>query len=185
MYTVDERKILLNVARQSIAFGLSHHRPLGLKVEDYSLKLREMKASFVTLEIHKQLRGCIGSLEVYRPLVHDVASNAYAAAFQDPRFYPLSQEEYDDIHIHISILDQPQPMHFQSEEDLINQLRVGVDGLILSEEGGYRGTFLPAVWESLPTPREFLSHLKLKAGLSADYWSDSIRVERYTVESVE
>lgn len=184
MYTVSERKILLGTAAQSILYGLDHHRVLTVNLEDYPVHLQETKASFVTLEIDKQLRGCIGSLEAHQPLVKNVAHNAYAAAFQDPRFYPLSREEYETIHIHISVLNKTEPMTFQSEEDLIQQLRAGIDGLILSDQG-YRGTFLPAVWESLPNPKDFFTHLKLKAGLPAHHWSDSLTVDRYTVESIE
>lgn len=183
MYGQNERKILLDTARQSIVYGLTYHIPLSVALEDYPITLQKDRASFVTLEIEKQLRGCIGSLEAYQPLVLDIAHNAYAAAFQDPRFYPLSLEEYEKLHIHISVLDTPKPMSFQSEDDLVKQLQVGIDGLILSDKGR-RGTFLPAVWESLPKPKDFLTHLKLKAGLPAHYWSDTLRVDRYTVESI-
>ncbi len=178
----EERELLRKVARASIEHGLRTGRPLAVDTARHPRPLREPGASFVTLNEHGQLRGCIGSLEPVRPLVEDVAHNAWAAAFSDPRFPPLRASELPDLDLHISVLSPATPMQFDSEQDLIRQLRPGVDGLVL-EEGYHRGTFLPAVWESLPDPRDFLQHLKLKAGLPADYWSDTIRVSRYTTES--
>ena len=178
----EERLLLHKVARASIEHGLETGRPLAVDVERYPPPLRERRATFVTLNEHGELRGCIGTLEAIRPLVEDVAHNAFAAAFSDPRFPPVSASELDDIEIHISVLSPATPMQFDSEEDLVHQLRPGVDGLVL-EDGYHRGTFLPAVWESLPEPHAFLQHLKLKAGLPANYWSDTIRVSRYTTES--
>ena len=128
-----------------------------------------------------QLRGCIGILKPVRPLAEDIAYNAWAAAFSDSRFMPLQADELDGLDIHISILAAPEKMEFASEDDLVEQIRPGTDGLIL-EDGFNKGTFLPSVWESLKDSREFLNHLKLKAGLPAIYWSDEIRVQRYTVE---
>jgi AmmeMemoRadiSam system protein A len=116
--------------------------------------------------------------------VEDVADNAYAAAFRDPRFPTLTQDEYPMLQYHISVLNPPEPMTFTSEDDLLKQIRPNIDGLVLSDKG-MRGTFLPSVWESLPTAEQFLSHLKQKAGLPADYWSDTVKVERYTVENIE
>ena len=176
------RKLLLQLVHDSIAYGLTHGTPLPVRLEDYAEVLRESRATFVTLHIAGQLRGCIGMLEAIRPLVEDVAHNAYAAAFSDPRFPPVGKVELDRLEIEISILSPAVPLEFRSEEDLVGQLRPGVDGLIL-EDGFHRGTFLPTVWESLPEPREFLRQLKRKAGLSVDYWSPGIRVGRYTTES--
>jgi len=176
------RRSLLNLAEASIDFGLAHSRPLVVVIQEYPPLLREPRATFVTLQIKGQLRGCIGSLEPHRPLVADVAHNAYAAAFLDPRFSPLTSQERGLLDIHISILSLPTPMTFLSESDLLMQIRPGVDGLIL-EEQGRRGTFLPSVWESLPNPRDFLAHLKLKAGLPPNHWSQTVRVARYTTES--
>jgi len=130
------------------------------------------------------LRGCIGRLEAARPLAEDIAENAYAAAFQDPRFQPLQQSELEGLEIHLSLLTPSEPMAFTSEQDLLGQLRPGEDGVILAE-GSRRGTFLPSVWEQLTTPRQFLEHLKLKAGLPASYWSNSIKAWRYQTEVIE
>ena len=136
----------------------------------------------MTLKKNGQLRGCIGSLEAHRPLIKDVAENAFSAAFRDPRFTPLTPEEYTNIELSISVLTPAEPMQFQSEKDLINQLQPGVDGLVL-EEQGKRGTFLPAVWSALPKPTDFLRALKQKAGLPADYWSDTLQISRYRTEA--
>lgn len=181
MLTDAEHKTLLEIARHSVAYGLQHACPAPVTVADYSPALQEVKATFVTLTIDGNLRGCIGTLEAHRPLVEDVSENAYAAAFRDPRFPRLTQNEYDRLQYHISILSTPEPVTFRDEQDLLQQLRPGMDGLVL-EDGYYRGTFLPQVWDSLPEPQQFLRHLKQKAGLSPDYWSQTIKVQRYTVE---
>ncbi|MCU0857063.1 MAG: AmmeMemoRadiSam system protein A [Pontiellaceae bacterium] len=144
-------------------------------------ELMETRAAFVTLTLGGKLRGCIGTLEAFRPLAEDVAENACAAAFEDPRFEPLAKQEFEKLEIHISVLSPPEELTGASEADFFRQIRPGVDGLIL-QEGFRRGTFLPCVWEELPQKNLFWAHLKRKAGLPADYWSDRIRVFRYTAE---
>ncbi|MET0026063.1 MAG: AmmeMemoRadiSam system protein A [Candidatus Thiodiazotropha sp.] len=176
------REQLMEVAWDSIRHGVHHQSPSRIDPHDYPEALRVERACFVTLNRNGLLRGCIGHLEAYQPLVVDVAENAYAAAFRDPRFPPLTEAELHHLDIHISILTPSEPMHFTSEEDLLHQIRPGIDGLILVD-GRHRGTFLPSVWESLPDPRDFLLHLKQKAGLPHDYWSDSLEVMRYETES--
>jgi len=179
-----DRQALLNLARESIQFGLTHGQPLAVKKQTYSTDLQQPRASFVTLHKHGELRGCIGSLEAHQALVNDIANNAFNAAFRDPRFPPLQANEFEQLHIHIEILTPPEPIQFNSEQDLLKQLQPGEDGLILSE-GTHRGTFLPTVWESLPQPEQLLFHLKNKAGLPGDYWSDNMKVQRYHTESFE
>jgi len=174
---------LLEVSDRAIERSLRTGRPWLPDPEGHAAPLREKRATFVTLRLEGKLRGCVGTLEAVRPLVVDVAHNAWAAAFRDPRFPPLEAAEREGLDIHLSILRPAEPLDFSSEEDLLSQLRPGVDGLIL-EEGGRRGTFLPTVWESLPEPRAFLRELKRKAGLPADHWSHTLRAHRYTVESV-
>lgn len=176
-----DRTTLHEIARQSVAYGLQYSHEMPLTVTDYSPTLQQVRASFVTLTIQNELRGCIGTLEAYRPLAEDVTHNAYAAAFHDPRFPRLSAQEFDVLQYHISVLETPEAMRFDNEQDLLMQLKPGVDGLIL-EDGHHRGTFLPQVWESLPEPRQFLQHLKQKAGLPSNYWSQTIKVQRYRVE---
>lgn len=183
-HTLDRvtRQTLLELARASIRHGLTHHRPLAVDPADYPPALRAERAAFVTLNRGGRLRGCIGHLEACQPLVQDVTDNAYAAAFSDPRFPPLTADELDGLEIHLSVLSVPEPVAVASEADLLARLRPGVDGLIL-DDGLHRGTFLPAVWDTLPRPAQFLGQLKLKAGLPLGYWSDQIRVARYTTES--
>lgn len=176
------RNLLLQIADASIRHGLSHGKPLQVDPKNYLDALQATRASFVTLQKHGNLRGCIGHLEAFQPLVLDVAENAYAAAFQDPRFPPLSDNEMDDLEVHISVLTPAKPMAFSSEDDLIAQLRPGQDGLIL-QDGYNKGTFLPSVWDSLPQPTEFIKHLKLKAGLPTTHWSENLKIFRYETES--
>ena len=175
--------LLLELARDSISHGLRYGAPLNVNPEHYPVELQQSLATFVTLMIAENLRGCIGMLEATRPIVVDVARNAFAAAFADPRFPQLSEPELSTLSIHISVLNRPSPMTFTSEQDVITQLRPGIDGLII-EEFDRRGTFLPTVWDALPEPTEFLTQLKLKAGLPADYWSDTIVIKRYSCQSI-
>lgn len=184
MYSAADKQTLLDIARDSISYGLDHHCALPIVTEDYPPQLKILRATFVTLKIAGDLRGCIGTLQASRPLVEDVANNAYAAAFRDPRFAALEAHEFAQLQYHISILNPTEPLHINSEAELLTQLRPGVDGLVL-EDKQHRSTFLPAVWESLPTPQQFVQHLKLKAGLPASYWSETIRFKRYTVEDIE
>jgi AmmeMemoRadiSam system protein A len=176
--------LLLELARASVAHGLSEGRALPVRAEEYGPPLRELRASFVTLRRGDALRGCTGTLSPVEPLVVDVANNAYRSAFRDPRFPPLESHELAHLSFHISILGPSQPLATTSEEELLAELRPGVDGLVL-REGALSSTFLPSVWKSLPEPERFLAELKRKAGLSVEHWSDSLRFERYSVEEVD
>jgi uncharacterized protein len=182
--TDAQQRTLLEVACRAIDGGLRTGRLVSIRARDFEPALHVPRATFVTLERGGALRGCIGTLTATRPLVEDVAHAAYAAAFNDPRFPPLLQSETHDLELHISILSPPQPLTFVDEDDLLRQMRPGIDGLIL-EDDGRRGTFLPSVWESLPDPRSFWQHLKLKAGLPVDHWSPTLRVSRYTCRSLQ
>jgi AmmeMemoRadiSam system protein A len=175
--------MLLDVAAASIEYAITENRPLQVVTENYPEPLREPRASFVTLRIARRLRGCMGSLQVTEPLVTNVARNAYAAAFRDPRFTAVTRAEFASLDIHLSLLTPPEPVECQSEAELLSLIRPGIDGLTLIE-GPRRGTLLPSVWDTLTDPREFLAHLKHKTGLPVDYWSSTLRVERYTAESV-
>ena len=179
----EHQQRLLDLAKSSIRHGLQTGRSLKINLADFPAVLTERCATFVTLQKHHQLRGCIGMLEAVRPLAEDIAENAFLAAFKDPRFPPLADDEFGELEIHLSILTPAEPVSFTSEQNLITQLQPGIDGLIL-EEGRRRGTFLPSVWEQLPEPEKFLRHLKQKAGLAADYWSENIRIYRYRTEMI-
>ena len=178
------RRSLLDLAYRSIESGLKTGHPLNINLRDYSTELSQQRATFVTLEKNKQLRGCIGMLEAVLPLAEDISENAFSAAFRDPRFPPLEESELKDLQIHLSILSPAVEMDFSSEEDLIAQIRPNIDGLIL-ESDSRRGTFLPSVWQSIPESEQFLRHLKQKAGLAKNYWSDQIKVYRYTTEIID
>jgi hypothetical protein len=182
VYDAAERAALLALAAESIAAGLRGAR-FEVQLHEHPERLRETRASFVTINRHGRLRGCIGTLEARRALVMEVVAMAHAAAFSDPRFPPLGAEEFAEIDIHISVLSPREPMQFADEMQLLAQLRPGIDGLLL-EAGQRRGTFLPSVWEQLPEPAEFLRRLKIKAGLAESYWSSGISVSRYTAESI-
>ena len=184
VYGADLRRRLLALARASIDHGLAHDRPLLPDLTTLPEELREPRACFVTLHLDDTLRGCIGSLEARRPLAEDVAENAFAAAFRDPRFPPVGTAEAPRLALEISVLGPAEPLTFASEAELLGLLRPGVDGLILSDHGR-RGTFLPSVWAQLPDPRDFLAHLKGKAGLPASHWSATLTVARYTTESFD
>ena len=177
----EARRLLIEVAWASIRNGLAVGAPLRPDPDDYPAALQARRAAFVTLHHLGALRGCIGHLAAIQPLVLDVAENAFAAAFRDPRFEPLEPWELDGLELDCSVLTPAEPMVFQDEQDLLRQLRPGIDGLIL-EDGRARGTFLPSVWDSLTTPRQFLSELKRKAGLPGHYWSATLKVSRYRTE---
>ncbi len=173
----EKGQILLTLARNVIA------QKLGFAMKQTQIPdwLREHAATFVTLKLNDQLRGCIGSLQAYRPLGQDVQENAIAAAFRDPRFAPLSADEYPDIELEVSLLSPPVEMTFTDEKDALRQLRPHIDGLIF-RSATHRSTFLPQVWEQLPEPAMFMAHLKMKAGLAADFWSPDVELQRYTVD---
>ena len=171
------RDTLLDLARRAIAHGLAHGQPLPAPAWQPTF-LAEHRASFVTLTRHGRLRGCIGRLEAVRPLGVDVADNAFAAAFRDPRFAPVRQEEFDALCLTVAVLTVPEPLPVRGEAELLARLEPGTHGLIL-ECGERRATFLPKVWEQLPEPVEFLAHLKRKAGLPADYWNEAMRFSVY------
>ena len=169
-------ELLLPIARAAIASALG----LGAQAPVDASCLQEPGACFVTLTQRGQLRGCIGSLEARRSLLADVKANAVAAALQDPRFAPLTPGELALTRVEVSLLSPLQEMHFASEADALAQLRPGIDGVVFSF-GRHRSTFLPQVWEQLPTATEFMAQLKRKAGLAADFWDPAVRLQRYSV----
>ncbi|MFP4344082.1 MAG: AmmeMemoRadiSam system protein A [Anaerolineales bacterium] len=181
-FTESEREKLLQIARDALQERLGNRRPQQLDLEALPDRLRQDGASFVTLTQQGQLRGCIGSLTAYRPLVVDVQENAVAAAFRDPRFPPLTAPELEKIRVEVSVLSKPQPLEHAGPEDLLSRLRPNVDGVVL-ERGWNRATFLPQVWEQLPQTEEFLSHLCYKAGLPSNAWQwPDVEISTYQVE---
>lgn len=167
---------LLQLARAAIA---SRFGAAPAQIPDLP-ELQEPGATFVTLMLRGDLRGCIGSLAATRPLAEDVMENARNAAFHDPRFPPLSPAEWADTSIEVSLLSPPEALHFKDEADAQAQLRPGVDGVVFTARGR-RSTFLPQVWEQLPDPMDFMARLKMKAGLPPDHWGPEVRLERYQV----
>ncbi len=174
---------LLRLARASLEEklrGAVEDRGSGEVRSDESW-LDEPAATFVTLRREGELRGCIGSVEIVRPLLEDVRRNAVAAALRDPRFPPLSAAELEDVDLEVTLLSAPQPISFTSEKDALDQLRPGEDGLLMQWQH-HRATYLPQVWEMLPDPSAFLASLKRKAGLAPDFWHPEIDLRRYTAE---
>ena len=165
----EDRLFLLRVARQAITAAVQVQSLPAVTMQGLSPLLLQNGASFVTLTEGGALRGCIGALEPYQPLVSDVQEHAVAAALEDYRFQRVQSEELPRLHIEISRLTQPQRLDYDGPQDLLRLLRPGIDGLIL-KDSSRRATFLPQVWESLPEPANFLSHLCQKMGAPADLW---------------
>lgn len=169
---------LIAVAQDSILAGLG--QPLR-GADERQAWLQEPGATFVTLNRGRQLRGCIGSLQAHRSLLADIKANAAAAAFRDPRFPPLQMREWDEIEIEVSLLSALEPVVFENEPHALQQLRPGIDGVVL-QFGTQRSTFLPQVWGHFSDAAAFLRQLKQKAGLPAGFWHENIALQRYTVE---
>lgn len=180
--TREDKKYLLQLARKTIVAAVGGKPFPQIQYEGLSKDLLDPGASFVTLTIHGQLRGCIGSLEAHQSLVVDVQEHAVHAALEDYRFPPLSEKEIDQVEIEISRLTAPEKVTYQKPEELPQLLKKGIDGVIL-KDGFRRSTFLPQVWEQLPDPEEFLSHLCAKMGAPANLWKKKLlEVSIYQVE---
>ncbi|MBT8433239.1 MAG: AmmeMemoRadiSam system protein A [Gammaproteobacteria bacterium] len=176
--SADEQDSLLEIARQSIHFGLQTGRALQLDLKGFNDNLQIVAAVFITLTRFGDLRGCIGSLQAADPLAQAVANSAFNAAFKDRRFGKVANKEMNDLRIEISVLSELEPVEAVSQQMLLDKLQPGVDGLLM-EDQSYRSTFLPKVWEKLPSANQFLGELMQKAGLPPGHWSDSIRFHRY------
>lgn len=177
------RDEIFRVARASIRHGLAKGKPPAVDVKSFATDLQPERATFVTLKQNGRLRGCVGTIVAHRPLIEDIVQNAYAAAFRDHRFAPLQEDEAAQTALSLSLLGVPAPMTVADEADLLAQLRPHDDGLII-EDGGNRAVFLPQVWEDLPEPNAFLGHLKRKAGMAEDHWSDGFRAWRFSSTSL-
>ncbi|GEO80222.1 AmmeMemoRadiSam system protein A [Pararhodospirillum oryzae] len=183
--TRDHGPRLLALAANAIVQGLDGGAPAVPALASEPAALAEPGAAFVTLTRRAgALRGCIGSVVAHRPLALDVVANAWAAARRDPRFSPVGPDELADLSLSVSVLTTPESFPVADEADLVARVRPGIDGLILSDRG-QRGLFLPQVWESLPRPADFITHLKRKAGLPADHWSGTLTIERFEACAVK
>jgi AmmeMemoRadiSam system protein A len=181
----SDKKLLLKLAREAIALTLNGAPVKPFELDVLSEQLREPGASFVTLTIGRELRGCVGALEAYLPLVEDVREHAIAAAFHDYRFPPLTMEEFRKIKIEISRLTKPIELVYEKPEQLLELLKPHVDGVILNYQKR-RATFLPQVWEKIPDPETFLDHLCQKMGVNASMWRyQKFKVSTYQVEMFE
>ena len=179
------QNVILDIAKNAIKDGFSHTSTIDKKalLELYP-EFNKLKATFVTLTLDRQLRGCIGSLIAHRSLLDDLIYNAKAAAFDDPRFYPLSSEEFSRVHIEVSLLSEPERITYENSDDLKSKITIGEDGIIL-QKGSRKATFLPQVWEQLPTFELFFSHLCQKAGLESNCLESHPDIWHYRVEKVK
>lgn len=173
---------LLRLARGSIEYGLIHGEPLPIQHDELSELLTKPGATFTTLRLEGELRGCCGTLEATQPLAADVTRSAFQAAFRDPRFEPVAEGELDAISLELSVLSALESMPVINEADLLEQLTPGTDGLVIVLDGR-RATFLPKVWDKLPQPQQFVAALKNKCGLPHDYWSERLAFHRYSTSS--
>jgi MEMO1 family protein len=179
-------QVLVKLARHVIIERLGRSLPnseanqleTALQAKDFQSRC----GTFVTLKIHGQLRGCIGNLTSTESIANGIKRNAINAAFHDPRFAPLSADELEQTEIEVSILSEPQPLEYRDAKDLVDKLRVNIDGVII-RKGDASATFLPQVWEQLPKAEDFLNHLCMKAGLAPDAWrSSQLEILTYQVQ---
>lgn len=187
VFTPAQRSTLLRAAAHAVRDVLEQGRPAPPRtddLDDVDDELRRPGATFVTLERDRQLLGCIGSLERVRPLAEDVAHNAVAAAFHDPRLPPVTHDDYRTMSIEISVLSDLDPMCAASYDELACEVRLGIDGVVV-ESGRRRATFLPAVWRHFDDDTSaFLDALWRKAGLAPGTWPRGTRCSRYTTEKL-
>ncbi len=180
--TDGEKQTLLRLAREAMEYAVRGKKLPPLDNHSLTPRLREKGASFVTLTLNDNLRGCIGALEAYQPLAEDVREHAIAAAREDPRFRPVDENELSRIRLEVSRLTAPRPLEYSSSEDLLAKLRPHIDGVILKDDYR-RATFLPQVWEKIPDPADFLDHLCAKMGAKPGLWqSMKLQVYVYQVE---
>ncbi|PSW10059.1 AmmeMemoRadiSam system protein A [Photobacterium rosenbergii] len=174
---------LLDVARDAIRGHFADDLPQPPRLDLYGKKLLQPGACFVTLTVDGELQGCLGTTVAHSPLVMEVHNKARASAYQDRRFMPLVEEQLDGLVVEVSVLTQPEDLDVDSEQALIDYLKNNKVGLILSDNH-QQALFLPQVWEKLPKPEDFIRQLKLKAGWNAVYWSPSMKVQTFDVNSI-
>lgn len=177
-----DKSVLLNLARESIGSELEK-KQLQINPVSISKPLKQKQGSFVTLTMDQKLRGCIGHIMAIQKLYQDVIENAHAAAFEDPRFMPLTMREFEKIDVEISVLGRSTKLEYDSPPSLIKHLEENKPGVIL-KQGIRTATFLPQVWEEIQDPEKFLCHLSLKAGLDPYEWTRGVDIETYTAEKI-
>ena len=183
--TQEEQQLLLELARGALGEVLSDQKISPLDESSLPPKLLKKGATFVTLTKQGMLRGCIGALLPTVALAQDVREHAVAAATQDYRFPPVTLSELPEISIEISRLTLPRALDYETPDQLIEQIRPGVDGVTIMDSYR-RATFLPQVWEKLPEPPEFLNHLCNKMGARPDLWRHKkVGVQVYQVEKFQ
>jgi AmmeMemoRadiSam system protein A len=178
------KTLLLDIVKNSIEEELYSSSSIDKEslLQDYP-ELNNQLATFVTLNLNNNLRGCIGSIIPQRAIIDDLIQNAKAAAFSDPRFEPLTIQEYKDISIEISLLTIPEEVVYSDISELKDKIAVGVDGIILLKDNNH-STFLPQVWEQLPTFEEFFAHLCQKARLQSSCIDSHPEIYKYQVEKI-
>jgi AmmeMemoRadiSam system protein A len=178
-------KVLLQIAKSSILsqFDSSYKIDREKLIRNFPY-LTKNGATFVTLHHGNKLRGCIGSIIAHQSLLDDIIANARSAAFRDPRFQALSENEFSQLKVEVSVLTEPELLEYENYSDLLTKVTPKVDGLIL-KHGGYQGTFLPQVWEELTVPQKFLEHLSYKAGANPSIYEQHPIIYRYRVDAIE
>ena len=166
-------KYILKAVRESISSALRGEEYIPREIPPV---LTEYGASFVTLKIKNELRGCIGSVYPTKPLILDLIDNAKNSAFNDPRFAPLTEDEFNEVQISVSILSAIERIKFKDERDLLS--KIYPHGIIIAERDR-RAVYLPVVWEQLPDREVFLKSLKEKAGLPPDYFSRTLEAYKF------
>jgi AmmeMemoRadiSam system protein A len=183
--TEEQGKYLLDVARKTVEQSLFEKKEPLEQDSNLPAIFFEKRGTFVTLTIYGGLRGCIGHIIPQESLIEGIKVNAINAAFRDPRFHPISRDEWNKVKIEISILTDPKPLSYSDADDLLRKLRPDIDGLII-KKGFHQATFLPQVWDQLSSKEDFLSHLCLKAGLEGDAWrKGDLEVSTYQVQAFE
>jgi AmmeMemoRadiSam system protein A len=179
---LHDRELLLQLAREALVIAVRGEQLPELDISSIPPNLLEHGATFVTLMKNEELRGCIGSLEAKRPLAEDVRIHAMAAALEDYRFPPVTQQEIPGISIEISRLTAPQRINYRDVDELVKQINPGVDGVVI-KKGIRRATFLPQVWEKVPDIEIFMGMLCRKMGAESGYWqSGGVEIFTYQVE---
>lgn len=175
--------LLLDIAERSIVEGLRNRRPTLPDVARLDADLRRAVGAFVTLQVRGELNGCIGSIETDQPLGVSVARHTWSAAFADPRLPSLRRDDYEHLDIEISILSALEPIPADSRADVLDTLRPGVDGLLLTA-GARHAVFLPSVWEQISSAEMFVAHLLHKAGLVPTSWPRDLRAFVFTAHKI-